>query len=148
MNTLHQILLENVHYVLSFDRELLSLFQRAVAQKNIMFISPSKQRELYFLITSEFQPKSAVLILYFVPCLHFTFSQQFAASVCMNLPGWSTVLTLQCAGNIIYWPCNYETQLLTQCIQCHAHVRCNVITWFVYHKYINYVLFLLEYLHW
>ena len=75
MNTLHQILLENVHYVLSFDRELLSLFQRAVAQKN-MFISPSKQRELYFLIkiTLEFQPKSAVLILNFATSLHFTLS--------------------------------------------------------------------------
>ena len=46
--------------VLSFNRELriLSLFQRAVAQKNILFISPSKQRELYFLITLEFQPLS------------------------------------------------------------------------------------------
>ena len=76
MNTLHQILLENVHYVLSFNRELLSLLQRAVAQKNIMFISPSKQRELYFLIkiTLEFQPKSAVLILHFATSLHFTLS--------------------------------------------------------------------------
>ena len=82
MNTLHQILLENVHYVLSFDRELLSLFQRAVAQKNIMFISPSKQRELYFLITLEFQPKSAVLILHFATSLHFTLSLHVHACVC------------------------------------------------------------------
>ena len=38
--------------------------------------SPSKRKELYFPITSEFQPKSAVLILHFATNLHFTYELQ------------------------------------------------------------------------
>ena len=40
--------------------------------------SPSKRKELYFPITSEFQLKSAVLILHFATNLHFTYELQSA----------------------------------------------------------------------
>ena len=40
--------------------------------------SPSKRKELYFPITFEFQPKSAVLILHFATNLHFTYELQSA----------------------------------------------------------------------
>ena len=61
-----------------------SLSERTVAQKNILLISPSKQRQLhiYFLITLEFQLKSAVLILHFATSLHFTLSLHVHACVC------------------------------------------------------------------
>ena len=89
MNTLHQILLENVQCTLIASTvSSFSLFERTVAQKKILFISPSKQRQLhvYFLITLEFQLKSAVLILHFATSLHFTLSLHVHVSV---IPGTS-----------------------------------------------------------
>ena len=63
----------------------LSLSEKTVAQKNILLVSPSKQRQLhiYFLITLEFQLKSAVLILHFATTgsLHFTLSLHVHVSV-------------------------------------------------------------------
>ena len=61
----------------------LSLSEKTVAQKNILLISPSKQRQLhiYFLITLEFQLKSAVLILHVATSLHFTLSLHVHVSV-------------------------------------------------------------------
>ena len=59
----------------------LSLSEKTVAQKNILLISPSKQRQLHFLITLEFQLKSAVLILHFATSLHFTLSLHVHVSV-------------------------------------------------------------------
>ena len=60
----------------------LSLSEKTVAQKNILLISPSKQRQLNnFLITLEFQLKSAVFILHFATSLHFTLSLHVHVSV-------------------------------------------------------------------
>ena len=47
-------------------------FSSGSSTKKKHSISPFKQKELYFLITFEFQPKSAVLILHFATSLHFT----------------------------------------------------------------------------
>ena len=59
-----------------------SLSERTVAQKNILLISPSKQRQLNnFLITLEFQLKCAVYILHFATSLHFTLSLHVHVSV-------------------------------------------------------------------
>ena len=86
---------------------------------------------------SAFYPKSAVLILYFVPCLHFTLSLQFTASVCMNLPLVQSLnFTLCRQHNMLTITVKHN------CIQlCHAHVQCNVITYDLY--IINLLCFIL-----
>ena len=85
-------------------------------------------------------PKSAVLILHLhlacILLLVYNLQPLFAW-----IYPWSTVLTLQCAGNIIYWPLLWNTCNCTQCIQYQAHVQCNVITYDLY--IINIVCFIL-----
>ena len=89
-----------------------------------------------------FYPKSAVLILYFAPCLHlyfFTLSLQFTASVCMNLPLVHSLNFAVCRQhNILTITMKHNC---TQCIQYHVHVQCNVITYDLY--IINILCFIL-----
>ena len=74
-------------------------------------------------------PKSAVLILHLhLACiLHLVYNLQ---PLFAWIYPWSTVLTSQCAGNIIYWPLLWNTTVHNVYMQCH--VQCNVLTWFVY----------------
>ena len=68
------------------------------------------------------------LILYFAPCcLHFTLSLQFTASVCMNLPLVHSLNFGVCRQHDIL-----TITMKRNCIQRHAHVQCNVITYDLY----------------
>ena len=72
-------------------------------------------------------PKSAVLILHLhLACILLLVYSLQLASVCMNLPLVHSLNFAVCRQhNILTITMKHNC---TQCIQCHAHVQCNVIT--------------------